>query len=657
MNIHADKSGNSNTIASANTVSGKSGNGLAAELPDVGTGTMEAGHLQQMADGSSQIKQLQFYTAIANNSPRVVQQKAYQDIVNSRSTVAQRKVLEAPGSIKNNDTGLSDNLKEGVERLSGFSMDDVKVHYNSGKPAQLQAHAYAQGTEIHVAPGQEKHLPHEAWHVVQQKQGRVQPSAQLKPAGPVNTDPDLEQEADRMGEKARTVLPADQAVGAAQSPYVNWVRNHSHGYSISSEGVIQGVFDIDTITGDIVNHATAIRSAGGTTNEAFIIRTNGEHPQIFIKFTASDFSVEAARLARLFHIDTPQAIEINKAAISAKIRTLNSGIADILASKAHAIAFEFVDGQKVTHRSKGQFNENSYRQVGAIAAFDMLIGKTDLFENFEQYGGDDQENYNNVLVRGSNLTDIDFAPGNTGNTRVSFRYGLRADIVAQIIADPATIHDFVSGQIGGLFELGNDRENFLQIQKGILEMVAQVDAREAENVSDRGVQEMITAYARMADGARGAIATVDGAILAHRDQVRLRLETQRAREREEQARRIAAEQERLAQAQSSCGCYLTTACCYYFGLADDCLYLTVLRDFRDNWLLKQRGGEELVNEYYEKAPLLVKSIGRRRDEEEIYLLLLKGIQMAVDLIQQQQMERACIFYQKMSRSLENLLAA
>jgi len=50
------------------------------------------------------------------------------------------------------------------------------VHYNSDKPAQLQAHAYAQGTDIHLASGQEKHLPHEAWHVVQQKQGRVKPT-------------------------------------------------------------------------------------------------------------------------------------------------------------------------------------------------------------------------------------------------------------------------------------------------------------------------------------------------------------------------------------------------------------------------------------------------------------------------------------------------
>ncbi len=103
---------------------------------------------------------------------------------------------------KANNTGLPDNLKSGVENLSGLSMDDVNVHYNSAAPAQLNAMAYAQGTDIHVGPGQEKHLPHEAWHVAQQKQGRVQPTMQMKEGVPVNDDSGLETEADVMGAKA-----------------------------------------------------------------------------------------------------------------------------------------------------------------------------------------------------------------------------------------------------------------------------------------------------------------------------------------------------------------------------------------------------------------------------------------------------------------------
>lgn len=103
---------------------------------------------------------------------------------------------------KENKTGMPDNLKSGIENLSGIAMDNVNVHYNSAKPAQLSAHAYAQGIDIHIAPGQEKHLPHEAWHIVQQKQNRVKPTIQMKEGVKINDDKNLEKEADVMGVKA-----------------------------------------------------------------------------------------------------------------------------------------------------------------------------------------------------------------------------------------------------------------------------------------------------------------------------------------------------------------------------------------------------------------------------------------------------------------------
>lgn len=107
-----------------------------------------------------------------------------------------------PIQAKANNTGLPNQLKSGIEQLSGTDISDVKVHYNSPKPAQLQAHAYAQGSEIHVAPQQEKHLAHEAWHVVQQKQGRVKATRQLKSSVAINDDEALEKESDVMGAKA-----------------------------------------------------------------------------------------------------------------------------------------------------------------------------------------------------------------------------------------------------------------------------------------------------------------------------------------------------------------------------------------------------------------------------------------------------------------------
>jgi len=107
---------------------------------------------------------------------------------------------------KKNDTGLPNNLKAGIEHLSGASLDGVKVHYNSAKPGQLQAHAYAQGKNIHLASGQEKHLPHEAWHVVQQAQGRVKPTMS-KGGAQINDDQSLETEADVQGAKAMQFKP------------------------------------------------------------------------------------------------------------------------------------------------------------------------------------------------------------------------------------------------------------------------------------------------------------------------------------------------------------------------------------------------------------------------------------------------------------------
>ena len=125
-----------------------------------------------------------------------LQSEALQRKADMANNAAQRE--EAP---RPNNTGMPDNLKSGIESLSGFSMDDVRVHYNSSKPATVQALAYTQGTDIHVAPGQEKHLPHEAWHVAQQMAGRVSPTTNIN-GMPVNDNAALEHEADVMGEKA-----------------------------------------------------------------------------------------------------------------------------------------------------------------------------------------------------------------------------------------------------------------------------------------------------------------------------------------------------------------------------------------------------------------------------------------------------------------------
>lgn len=175
---------------------------VTAQFVDNRTSSAAQLQIQGMMHSSPQsIAQRKIQTSM---QPSLVTQKQAIQCVEDEELL-QGKFAEEPTAQldkKPNNTGLPNQLKAGIESLSGMGMDHVKVHYNSDKPAQLNAHAYAQGSDIHVAPGQEKHVPHEAWHVVQQAQGRVKPTMQMKAGVPVNDDVGLETEADVMGAKA-----------------------------------------------------------------------------------------------------------------------------------------------------------------------------------------------------------------------------------------------------------------------------------------------------------------------------------------------------------------------------------------------------------------------------------------------------------------------
>ena len=100
---------------------------------------------------------------------------------------------------RENRTGIPTQLKERMERSTGLSLDDVRVHYNSALPARLDALAYTQGNQVEIGPGQERHLPHELGHVVQQKLGTVRANAMHSSGIALNTDARLERQADEIG--------------------------------------------------------------------------------------------------------------------------------------------------------------------------------------------------------------------------------------------------------------------------------------------------------------------------------------------------------------------------------------------------------------------------------------------------------------------------
>lgn len=69
---------------------------------------------------------------------------------------------------------------------------------------------------------------------------------------------------------------------------------------------------------------------------------------------------------------------------------------------------------------------------------------------------------------------------------------------------------------------------------------------------------------------------------------------------------------------SSSDCYITTATLNALGKDDSCYELQQFRDFRDNWLLGQADGKEIIMEYYQTAPQIVDTINKQKNSVEIY---------------------------------------
>jgi hypothetical protein len=241
--------------------------------------TVSVADSQKQSEGSSTFQ-------FVDNRPEAIAQRKLQEMANNSLQVKQAAQLQVmannysaqqqnPIQKKENNTGLPDNLKSGIENLSGYSMDDVKVHYNSDKPAQLNAHAYAQGTDIHLGSNQEKHLPHEAWHVVQQKQGKVKPTMQMKGKINVNDDYSLEKEADVMGAKALQFTD-NRTKAVSQRKTINGSRSNT----------IQRVGELDALN-KITGNSPRSREMRRGNVRASIIDTSGKS-QIWVNVIRSD---------------------------------------------------------------------------------------------------------------------------------------------------------------------------------------------------------------------------------------------------------------------------------------------------------------------------------------------------------------------------------
>ena len=100
-------------------------------------------------------------------------------------------------------------------------------------------------------------------------------------------------------------------------------------------------------------------------------------------------------------------------------------------------------------------------------------------------------------------------------------------------------------------------------------------------------------------------------------------------------------------------CYITTAVCDTFGKQDDCYELMLLREYRDGYLSEQPDGEEVIREYYDVAPTIVKRINRMQNRHEIYTDVWNTyLNPCIQMIEKNQLEECRELYIKMVRTLQ-----
>ncbi|WP_051313184.1 DUF4157 domain-containing protein [Sporocytophaga myxococcoides] len=137
-------------------------------------------------------------------------------------------------------------VQKKMESSFGQDFSDVNIHTNSSQSKALNAHAFTQGNDIHFAPGKyspesqsgQELLGHELTHVVQQREGRVQPTVQKKGAN-INDDKGLEKEADEMGERS--------AKGMSST-----VNGKSNGIQLKEEPTLDINVQDNTFSSDVV---------------------------------------------------------------------------------------------------------------------------------------------------------------------------------------------------------------------------------------------------------------------------------------------------------------------------------------------------------------------------------------------------------------------
>ena len=100
-------------------------------------------------------------------------------------------------------------------------------------------------------------------------------------------------------------------------------------------------------------------------------------------------------------------------------------------------------------------------------------------------------------------------------------------------------------------------------------------------------------------------------------------------------------------------CFVTTAVCRGLQKPQDCKEILLMKQFRDGYFAGSEEGKQLIEEYYDIAPTIVKRIAREADPEEKYRYLWNTyIRKCVDHIEEEQNEQCSRLYKSMMAELK-----
>ncbi|MFV0464917.1 MAG: CFI-box-CTERM domain-containing protein [Lachnospiraceae bacterium] len=101
-------------------------------------------------------------------------------------------------------------------------------------------------------------------------------------------------------------------------------------------------------------------------------------------------------------------------------------------------------------------------------------------------------------------------------------------------------------------------------------------------------------------------------------------------------------------------CYITTAVCKSLNKPDQCYELTVLRSYRDDYLMNTEQGCELIKEYYDVAPTIVKHIDKKPNSTQIYKQIWEEfLSPCIKLIENDKNEECEYLYETMVYQLKD----